>query len=81
VAARVVLILEKNYHFLPLKQKLGQLKRKCQDMGDLMSALTKYADSDSTEDPSSDDDKSNKGKKNGGGKGQQQNVAGHNGNN
>jgi hypothetical protein len=80
-AAQAVLILEKNCHFLPLKQKLGRLRRTCQDMGELMSALTKYVDSDDTKDPSSDDDKSNKGKKNGGAKGQQQNVAGHNGNN
>jgi hypothetical protein len=50
-------------------------------MGELMAALTKYADSDNTKDPGSDDDKSNKGKKNGNGKGQQQNVTGNNGNN
>ena len=72
-AAQAVLILEKNCHFLPLKQKLGWLKRSCQDMGELMVALTKYADSDSMKDPGSDDEKLAKGKKNGNGKGQQQN--------
>ena len=77
-AAQAVLILEKNCHFVPLKQKLGRLKRSCQDMGELMAALTKYADSDSTKDPSSDDEKAGKGKKNGNGKGQSQNPAGNN---
>ena len=71
-AAQAVLILEKNCHFTPLKQKLGRLKRSCQDMGELMAALTKYADSDSTKDPGSDDEKSAKGKKNNNGKSQQQ---------
>ena len=71
MAPQAVLILEKNCHFLPLKQKLGRLKRSCQDMAELMAALTKYADSDSTKDPGSDDEKSAKGKKNGNGKGQQ----------
>ena len=46
-----VLMLEKNCHFLPLKQKLGRLKRHCNDMGMLMASLVKYADSDSTKDP------------------------------
>ena len=45
-----------------------------------MDVLTRYAESDSTKDPSSDDDKSGKGKKNGGGKGQQQNNSVYNGN-
>jgi hypothetical protein len=43
-AGSAVLILEKNCRFLPLKQKLGRLKRHCNDMGELMAALTKYAD-------------------------------------
>src|SRR5215216_6589922 len=47
-------------------------------MGELMEALIKYADSDNTRDPRSDEEKSNKGKKNGNGKGQQQNMTGHN---
>ena len=46
--------------------------------GELMAALTKYADSDSTKDPSSDDEKAGKGKKNGNGKNQSQNPAGNN---
>ena len=75
------LILEKNCHFTPLKQKLGRLKRYCNDMGELMAALIKYVDSDNTKDPGSDDEKSNKGKRGGNGKGQQQNVTGNNSNN
>ena len=67
-AGSVVLILEKNSRF-PLKQKLGRLKRHCNDMGELMAALIKYADSDNTKDPGSDEEKSSKGKKNGDGKG------------
>ena len=78
---QAVLVLEKNYHFTPLKQKLGQLKRHCNYMGELMTALNKYVDSDTTKDPGSDDEKSNKGKKSGNGKGRQQNIARHNGNN
>ena len=64
-----VLILEKGCRFLPLKQKLGRLKRDCNDMGQLMAALIKYADSNSTKDPESDDEKTGKGKKNGNTKG------------
>ena len=55
--------------FLPLKQKLGRLKRHFNVMGELMAALIKYADSDSTKDPESDDEKPGKGKKSGNGKG------------
>ena len=54
-AGSAVLMLEKNCRFEPLKQKLGRLKRDCNDMGQLMAALVKYADSDSTKDPESDD--------------------------
>ena len=46
-----VLTLEGNCRFKPLKQKLGWLKHHCNDMGTLMAALVKYADSDGTEDP------------------------------
>ena len=49
--------------------KLGRLKRDCNDMGQLMAALVKYADSDSTKDPESDDEKTGKRKKNGNAKG------------
>ena len=55
--------------FTPLKHNLGWLKRHCNDMGELMAALIKYADSDNTKDPGSDEEKSNKGKKNGNGNG------------
>ena len=67
----VVLMLEKNCRFLPLKQKLGRLKRDCNDMGQLMAGLIKYADSDSTKDLESDDYQPGKGKKNGNAKGPQ----------
>ena len=63
-------ILEKNCSFEPLRQKLGRLKCDCKDMGTLMAALVKYADSDSTKDPASDDEKTGKGRRNGNGKGQ-----------
>ena len=32
-AGSAILMLEKNCRFLPLKQKLGRLKRECNDMG------------------------------------------------
>mgnify|MGYP005849804257 CR=1 FL=1 len=47
---------------------LGRLKHYCNDMGELMVAIIKYADSDNTKDPGSDDEKSSKGKKNNNGK-------------
>ena len=62
-ADSAVLMLENNFCFTPLKQKLGRLKRHCNDMGTLMAALVKYADSDSTKDPESDDENPGKGKK------------------
>src|SRR6266511_4014644 len=68
-AGSAVLMLEKNCRFLPLKQKLGRLKRHCNDMGELMAALVKYANSDSTKDPESDEEKAGKGKKSGNTKG------------
>ena len=73
-------MLEKNYRFNPLKQKLGRLKRHCDDMGTLMAALVKYADSDGTKDPDSEDERSGKGKKSSGVKGQQYNPANQGGN-
>ena len=62
-ADSAVLTLEKKCRFTPLKQKLGRLKRHCNDMGTLMAALVKYADSDGTKDPESDNEKTGKGKK------------------
>ena len=59
----VVLMLEKNCRFEPLKQKLGRPKHDCNDMGQLMAALDKYADSDSTNDPASNKEKAGKGKR------------------
>ena len=67
-----MLVLERTCKFQPLVQKLGRLKRKAQDMGDLMDVLTWYAESDNPKDPPSDEEKYSKGKKNGG-KGHQQN--------
>ena len=79
-AGSAVLMLEKNCSFEPLRQKLGRLKRDCRDMGTLMAALVKYADSDSTKDPASDDEKTGKGKRNSNGKGQQHNPVNQSGN-
>ena len=79
-ASSTVLMLEQNCRFAPLKMKLGRLKRDCNDMGMLMAALVKYADSDSTKDPVSDDERTGKGKKNGNGKGPQHNPANQGGN-
>ena len=79
-AGSAVLMLEKNCRFLPLKKNRGRLKRHCNDMGDLMAALVKYADSDSTKDPESDEEKAGKGKKSGNTKGQQHSTAGQGGN-
>ena len=78
-ARSAVLMLEKKCRFTPLKQKLGRLKRDCNDMGKLMADLVKYADSHSTKDPESDEDKIGKGKKNG--KGHQHNSTNQGGNN
>ena len=51
-ADSAIITLEGNFRFQPLKLKLGRLKRHCNDMGTLMAALVKYADSDSTKVPS-----------------------------
>ena len=79
-AGSAVLMLEKNCRFEPLRQKLGRLKRDCNNMGTLMAALVKYANSDSTKDPAADEEKIGKGKKNGNGKGQQYNPTSQGGN-
>lgn len=76
-AGQAVITLERNCRFKSLKMKLGRLKRHCNDMGTLMAALVKYADSDNTKDTNSDEEKPEKGKKNGGAKGQQPNQGGH----
>src|SRR3954470_8534122 len=73
-ADTAVITLEGNCRFGPLKLKLGRMKRHCTDMGTLMAALVKYADSDSTKDPESDDEKAGKGKKNDNSKGQQHHL-------
>lgn len=76
-ADTAVLTLEGNCRFMPLKLKLGRLKHHSGDMGTLMVALFKYADSDSTKAPESDDEKQGKGKKSSNTKWQQHNPAGH----
>ena len=76
-ADSAVLMLENNCRFTPLKQKLGQLKRHCNDMGTLMATLVNYADSDSTKDPDSDDDIAGMGKRSSNAKGQQYNSGGN----
>ena len=73
-------MLEKNCRFEPLKQKLGRLKRDCNDMGTLMAALVKYVDSDTTKDPASNEEKATKGKKNDNEKGHQHNPVNQGGN-
>src|SRR3954469_18396799 len=78
-ADTAVVMLEGNCRFGPLKLKLGRMKRHCTDMGTLMAALVKYADSDSTKDPVSDDEKAGKGKKNSNTKGQQHRPTGNGG--
>ena len=65
-AQTAILVLEKNYRFEALIHKLGRIKRTVRDMGELMDAVTKYAESDKTKDGESDEDKAGKGKKNGG---------------
>ncbi|KAI4988015.1 hypothetical protein ZWY2020_029645 [Hordeum vulgare] len=55
--AQAVLILEKICHFEPLVLKLGRLKHKVQDMGELMDTLTRYAESDDTKHHGEYDDK------------------------
>src|SRR3954463_3787801 len=62
-ADTAVITLEGNCRFGPLNLKLGRMKHHCNDIGTLMAALVKYADSDSTKDPESGDDKAGKGKK------------------
>ena len=69
-ADTAIVTLEGNCRFKSLKMKLGRLKRHCNDMGTLMAALVKYADSDNTKDPDSEKEKPEKGKKNAGTKGQ-----------
>src|SRR6187401_1201620 len=60
-----IVTLENNCRFKSLKLKLGRLKRDCNDMGTLMSALVKYGDSDNTKYPKSEGDKTGKASKSG----------------
>ena len=45
--------------------KLGRFKRTVKDMGELMNALIKYAESDKTKDADSEEEKVGQNKKNG----------------
>lgn len=76
-ADSAVITFEGNCKFKLLNLKLGRLKGHCNDMGKLMAALVKYADSDSTKNPESNEEKPRKGKKSGNTKGQQHNPVGH----
>src|SRR6187399_2068867 len=55
-----IVTLENNCRFESLKLKLGRLKRDCNDMGTLMSALVKYGDSDTNKYPEEEGDKAGK---------------------
>src|SRR3954467_5938631 len=61
-----VIVLEMNCKFEPLVHKLGRLKRTVKDMGELMNAVIKYAESDKTKDVDSEDDKASQNKMKGG---------------
>src|SRR4051812_9475629 len=61
-----VIVLGRNCKFEPLVHKLGRLKRTTKDMGELMNAVIKYAESDKTKDANSEEDKADQNKKNGG---------------
>src|ERR1043165_51698 len=63
-AQTTVIVLERNCKFEPLVHKLGRLKRTVKDMGELMNAVIKYAESDKTKDVDSEEDKAGKNKKN-----------------
>ena len=65
-AQTVVIALERNYRFEPLVHKLSRLKREVKDMGELMNAVIKYAESDKTKDVDTEEDKAGQNKKNGG---------------
>src|SRR4051812_6637659 len=65
-AQTAVIVLERNCKFEILVHKLGRLKRTVKDMGELMNAAIKYAESDKTKDADFEEDKSGQNKKNGG---------------
>src|SRR3954466_6482402 len=67
-----VIVLERNCKFEPLVHKLGRLKRTVKDIGELMNAVIKYAESDKTKDVEPQQDKAGQNK-NGGKKSQNQN--------
>src|SRR3954469_20390866 len=73
-----VIVLERNCRFEPLVHKLIRLKRTVKDMGELMNAVIKYAESDKSKDADSEEDKAGQNKKNGGkGSQSQQNKRRH----
>ena len=59
-----LIVLERNCKFEPLVHKLGQLKRTVKDMGELMNAVIKYAESDKIKDADSEEDKAGQNIKN-----------------
>src|SRR4051812_17245582 len=72
-----VIFLERNCKFEPLVHKLGRFKRTIKDMGELMNAVIKYAESDKTKDANSEEDKAGQNKKNGGKGSQSQQLKRH----
>src|SRR3954471_6704336 len=73
IAQTAVIILERNCKFEPLVHKLVRSKRTVKDMGELMNAIIKYAESDKTKHIDSEEDKAIQNKKNGGKGSQNQN--------
>ena len=64
-AQTAVFVLERNCKFEPMVHKLGRLKRTVKDMGEIMNAVIKYAESDKTKDADSEEDKAGQNKNNG----------------
>src|SRR3954468_5975592 len=65
-AQTAVIVLERNCKFEPFVHKLGRLKRTVKDMGELMNAVIKYAESEKTKDDDSEEDKAGPSKNNDG---------------
>src|SRR3954463_840008 len=65
-AQTVVIVLERNCKFEPLVHKLGRLKRTVSNMGELMNAVIKYAESEKTKYAGPEEDKAAQNKKNNG---------------
>src|SRR3954469_4840234 len=62
-AQTTVIVLERNCRFEPLVHKLGRLKRTVSNIGELMNAVIKYAESEKTKDADPEEYKATQGKK------------------